>query len=346
MQTAPGLDHAAFRLGRRKFLHLLAGGFGATFFLLRPEVAGALAVAQPIGGGHVVRPRDSWASGLPPRGPLGEERAGDVRFLLVHHTAGSNSYRPSDVPAILRGIHRSHTAEKGWADVAYNFFVDRHGGIWEGRAGSLRGPVKGDATGGSQGFAQLCCFVGDHGTDAPTQGAQRAMVALLAWLAGRYGIDPSPGARTSFVSRGSNRWPAGRTVVTTTIAGHRDMSHTACPGDTAYQLVVSQFPGRVAATLDAVAPTPAGTGPPATPTTTPTAPPTTTTPPTTQAAVRRAGDGGGVPRVVAPAAVATGATAVGEVVAITKRRHKGATETATGRDGAPGAEGTASPGQV
>jgi hypothetical protein len=82
------------------------------------------------------------------------------------------------------------------------------------------------------------------------------MVALLAWLAERYGIDPRPGATASFVSRGSNRWPAGASVTTATITGHRDMSKTACPGDAAYHLVRNDFPTRVATALGLAAAAP------------------------------------------------------------------------------------------
>lgn len=121
--------------------------------------------------------------------------------------------------------------------MAYNFFVDRFGGLWEGRQGSLTQPVKGDATGGSQGYALLCCFIGDHRVEPPPRPAEEAMVILLTWLADQYGIDTSPGATATFVSRGSSRWPVGASVTTRTIAGHRDMSLTECPGDAGYELV-------------------------------------------------------------------------------------------------------------
>lgn len=83
------------------------------------------------------------------------------------------------------------------------------------------------------------------------------MIGLLAALADTYLVETAPGSMTTFVSRGSNRWPVGTSVTTTTIAGHRDMSQTACPGDFAY-LVQRVFPTEVTAGR---APTPA---PPAT----------------------------------------------------------------------------------
>jgi len=192
-----------------------------------------------------IHPRSDWGQGLKPKGALEPER--DVKFLLVHHTAGANGYPAGAVPSTLRGIYSFHTGEKGWNDVAYNFFVDAHGGIWEGRTGSLDGPVVVDATGGSQGFAQLCCFLGNHQATPPTAAAQNAMTDLLAWLASRHDIDLKAGATVTFRSRGSNLHPAGTQVTTPTIAAHRDMSKTSCPGDACYRLVKGQLAATAAA---------------------------------------------------------------------------------------------------
>ena len=232
-------------LSRRRFL--LVGGVGALAIPLAVVSPAASTVLRQASDGPAdIAPRSAWGSDLPPTGPIVPEN--DVRFLLVHHTAGANSYAADEVPGILRGIYGFHTSpEKGWPDVADNFFVDRYGGIWEGRAGSLDGPVQGDATGGSQGFAQLCCFLGDHSLEPPTVEATASMTALLAFLSDRHGIATAPGTETSFISRGSNLWPSGSEVTTATIAGHRDMSATACPGDFAYSLVKNEFPESVAA---------------------------------------------------------------------------------------------------
>ena len=180
-----------------------------------------------------IYPRDAWGANLPPTGPIAKETA---QFLLVHHTASSNSY--SSAAGLIQATYAYHTsAAKGWADVCYEFFIGRDGDVWEGRAGALTGPVVADATGGSQGFAQLICLLGDFTSQLPTPAAQASLVKVLAWLAGRYAIDIAPDATTSFISRGSQRWPAGTPVSTPTIAGHRDMSYTACPGDAFYPML-------------------------------------------------------------------------------------------------------------
>ncbi|MEL7207974.1 MAG: N-acetylmuramoyl-L-alanine amidase, partial [Actinomycetota bacterium] len=146
---------------------------------------GADALRPPI------RPRADWANGLGVKGPLVPED--DVRFLLVHHTASTNDYGPDDVVGQIRGFYDFHTGpEKGWPDVAYNFFIDRFGVIWEGREGSLAGPVRGDATGGSQGFALLCSLIGNHAEVPVTPEQQTSLSQLLAWLAETHAIDTTP----------------------------------------------------------------------------------------------------------------------------------------------------------
>jgi len=198
-----------------------------------------------------IHPRSEWGADLPPTGALREEQPGDVRFLLVHHSVDSNTYRPQDVPRMIRNTYASHTGPAHrWPDVAYNFMVDRYGSIWEARAGSLAGPVMGDASGGSQGFAVLCCLMGSHHLAPPTEAAVAAMVDLLAWLGVHYGIDTRPGAETVFTSRGSNLHPAGTVLRTPTIAGHRDMSATVCPGEYLYRIVTEELPARVTRVRD------------------------------------------------------------------------------------------------
>lgn len=183
--------------------------------------------------GLKVRPRSEWTDADPSPALKAEE----ARFLLVHHTAGNSQHREADVTGILQGIRSFHVGEKGWPDIAYNFLIDRYGNVWEGRAGSLDGPVQADATGGNQGFSQLVCLIGDFTAEPPTEAAQQSLVRTLAWLAARYQIDADPSSVVEFTSRGSNRWPEGTVVKTPPIAGHRDMSLTSCPGDALYPLL-------------------------------------------------------------------------------------------------------------
>jgi hypothetical protein len=141
------------------------------------------------------------------------------------------------------------------------------------------------------------CFIGDFTGEAPTAAALAAGTRTLAWRAQRYGVSTAPGATVNFTSRGSNRWPAGAAVTTATIAGHRDMSTTACPGNAFYPYVRNQLQrdvqaargGSLSAPATAAPATtaPATTAPPSTAPAT-TAPPSTPEPPTTSASTTNA----------------------------------------------------------
>ena len=317
--------------------HLLAGAatLAGAVVLARPPRAVARAAPATVDlGGVAVIPRVEWGRDLPPTGPIPAEP--DVRYLLVHHSVDpGNSYARDDVPRILRGFVSFHQSDRGWPDLAYNFLVDRFGRVWEGRTGSLAGPAAGDATGGTQGFDQLCCFIGNHQADEPTPEAFAAMARLLGAVAARYQVPLAGGATATFVSRGSNRHPAGATVTTPTIAGHRDMSRTQCPGD---RVVARLSELRERAAGGAPAPTPAptpvlSTTEPAPATSTSTAPasstttssttaPATTTIPATRVerAARDAGsDGLGPVPVVAAGALAVAGAAAGATAARRRR---------------------------
>ncbi len=315
-------------------LGLGALGFGAAV-TFGPSGAAAQEGPVTLAEGLTVRPRSHWAGES--TSPAGLELEPEVRFLLVHHSASPNDYSPDDAPGIIAGFRSYHTsAAKGWPDVAYNFLIDRFGGIWEGRAGSLVSTVRGDATGGNQGFSQLVCLIGTFETEQPTVEAQESLVRTLAWLADRSGVDTSPGATASFTSLGSNRYPAGAEVTTTTINGHRSMSQTTCPGEALFPLIASDIIPRVeqrrvllsaaTTTTTAARPTteaPSTLPPPASVAPTPTTAGETTTPSTDPVATefaatrpdRKAGDDTAVLAGIA----GLGLAAVGGLIAIRRR---------------------------
>ena len=314
-------------------------------------------LVTPAGGAHCRAtrtsiPRDDWARGLAPVGPLDVEEPGDLRFLLVHHSDTPNGDRQDRIPGRIRGFFDYHTGTKGWPDVAYNFFIDPYGGLWEGRKGSLTAPVKGDATGGSQGFALLCCFIGSFTEVAPTPEAMDAATRLLAWLAASYSIDLSAGHQVSFTSRGSNRWPAGSKVVTDPVAGHRDMSQTTCPGDALYPLVRSTLLVGARALTAATpsprtpTPTPASTPSAAVATVSPTPAPTTAGDLSSSTALASSPAGeappaDGVPGWVIASAVGAGVVGAGALAYGLASLHGPATSAAPKRaqPGMPGDDG-------
>lgn len=218
----------------------------ASVMLLKPAAVMSFAVrvdTVEVAPGLNIHHRVEWAGDLNPKGPLQPD---EIKFLIVHHTATPNAYTQDKVPSILRGAFEHQTgAEKGWPDICYNFLIDRFGGVWEGRQGSLDGPVMVDATAGSQGFAQLVCLIGDFTTEDPTPEAVDALVRTLSWMADRFSVSTNPGDTVQFISRGTNKYPKGAVITAATICGHRDMTLTACPGDTWYPYVHNELTGVV-----------------------------------------------------------------------------------------------------
>ena len=171
--------------------------------------------------------------------------AADVRFAIVHHTAGQNGYTRAEAAAIVKGIQLFHVQGNGWNDIGYNFLVDRFGTIYEGRFGGIdRNVVGAHAQGfntGSVGIALL----GTYENTAPSAAAQDAIARLIAWRLDVAHVDPT--AFLTFISGGSDRYPSGVPVLLNGVSGHRDTGFTACPGDVLYGRL-----GAIAATAQSV----------------------------------------------------------------------------------------------
>lgn len=177
-----------------------------------------------------IRPRSAWGagpwqcSGWPPTSPL--------RNAIVHHTTSGNNYTQSEVDDVLRGVYYFHTQTLGWCDISYNFLVDRFGGMWEGRTGSISSQViGGHARGFNTGSVGVAVIGNYDGVTLPSA-ALTGLGTVLRQRLGQAGIFPN--GIVTVQSAGSSRYPAGRMVNLPTISGHQDSSLTACPGTGIY----------------------------------------------------------------------------------------------------------------
>lgn len=164
-----------------------------------------------------------------------------LRFAVVHHTVSTNDYTSSQADDQIRAIYDYHVNGRGWCDIAYNFVVDRFGTVWEGRTGSIGGPVQGGhASGfntGSMGVVLLGQYHPGSSPPAATVSSSQynGVRDLIAWKFGQHDVDAL--GTTVEVSGGSTSIPAGTKVTLKTISGHRDVGSTGCPGDNAYTLL-------------------------------------------------------------------------------------------------------------
>jgi hypothetical protein len=158
--------------------------------------------------------------------------ASNVRNTIVHHTAGGNTYTRAESPAVVRGIYSYHARTLGWNDVGYNFLIDRYGRIYEGRFGGVhRGVIGAHAQGFNTGTFGVA-IMGNFQNVLPPAEAQESLARTVAWKFAVHGI----AANTSITvtSAGSNKYSSGTAVRLNTIAGHRDVGLTACPGNLFY----------------------------------------------------------------------------------------------------------------
>lgn len=118
------------------------------------------------------------------------------RTVVLHHSA---SYLLSDRMTIW-DIQNTHRNQRGWADVAYHYFIGKSGDVYEGRDIHVRGTHVKEHNTGSVGV----CLLGDFTKDYPTDPQIGATIGLVQWLA--------------------------RELQLTHLASHRDFELTVCPG--------------------------------------------------------------------------------------------------------------------
>ncbi len=205
----------------------------------RPTVATAPQVVDAAVGAPPIITRAGWGADE----SLRFDYAGNEKWppsyyplqtMIVHHTAGRNN--DPDPAATIRAIYYDDTIIRGWGDMGYNFLIDAAGHIYEGRhartyaagephtgendAGNVaRGAHAKNFNSGTLGIVLLGLF----DTVQPTAAARAALETLLAWEAGRHGINPLTSSTYTNPDLGTSQ-------VLNHISGHRNVANTDCPG--------------------------------------------------------------------------------------------------------------------
>lgn len=156
-----------------------------------------------------------------------------LQSAIIHHTAGTNDYQPSQSAAIVRGIHDYHTFTRKWDDIGYNYLVDKFGRVFEGRYGTLASPgdkmvVGGHAAPANTGSLGISVMGTYMNNVYPSAEVLTALENTIAWRFGMAGVNPNG----TWVYKDRS----GRNVTAPTILGHKDVSATACPGNIYPQL--------------------------------------------------------------------------------------------------------------
>ncbi|WP_232006810.1 N-acetylmuramoyl-L-alanine amidase [Mycobacterium sp. 1245805.9] len=185
---------------RRQLLRL-AGGVGLS--LLGAGAAQMdIAAAAPAATSAQLLCRDAW--GARPARSGGKPHT--ITRMTLHHEAvvlGENRNAPSH----LRQDQRYHQDEKGWIDIAYHVGVDRNGNIYELRSTEFAGDTATDYNTTGH-FLVLC--EGDFDQEAVSEAQLQGAALAFAWAAQNF------------------------RVASSTLAGHRDLASTSCPGANLY----------------------------------------------------------------------------------------------------------------
>jgi hypothetical protein len=206
-----------------------ADAAGASAVTVHDVERRSIVQADPVAGASIAPPfglnlRSAWGA----RAPKSTSYGSTVKLAVVHHSASSNSYAPADVPAILRSIQAYHMDGRGWADIGYNFVVDKYGGVWEGRAGGIDRSVIGAHAEGFNTNSVGVMVIGDYTQTTPTAAALEGVAQVIGWKLYLFGN--APNGRVSFTSGGSPKYAAGVTVNLPVVVGHQDVGSTDCPG--------------------------------------------------------------------------------------------------------------------
>ncbi|KQZ88742.1 hypothetical protein ASD62_04890 [Phycicoccus sp. Root563] len=192
-----------------------------------PAASASAAAAQPT-----IITRAQWGADERLRGS--KTLSSTIKAITIHHTAGTNDYTPETAAAQVRGIYAYDTQGLGWADIAYNFLVDKWGRVYEGRAGSITEPVRGAHSMGFNTNTMGIAAIGNYETTSAPSAMVDSLAKVAGWKLSQYGVSPS--ATTQLTSQGGTgaKYAAGVTVTLPTVHAHQNTSYTLCPGKYLY----------------------------------------------------------------------------------------------------------------
>jgi len=200
--------------------------------LRRRSTARAAQPRQTIGPPVQVVTRSEWGGDTVP--PRAQPAFGSVQIAFVHHTVTASDYAPEESAAIVLGIARYHRDSNRWNDLGYNFLVDKHGQVFEGRAGGIDAPVVGAQAQGYNSVSTGVACLGTFTEVAQSEVGMDALARLLGWKLTLHGVPVQGVVTVTSAGGASNRYGSGTPVTFERISGHRDGNATSCPGDVLY----------------------------------------------------------------------------------------------------------------
>ena len=113
-----------------------------------------------------IKDRFIWAGDNHP--PVRKMASVAADHIEVHHSVTAMPYT-SHADGTIRGIYKFHIGERGYADIFYNYLIDRQGVIWEGRNAKHRASV---------GTALTVCCLANYAIDEVPPAVKKAILEL------------------------------------------------------------------------------------------------------------------------------------------------------------------------
>jgi hypothetical protein len=178
--------------------------------------------------------RSSWCGGSAPCWQVNSAYTPtyiNAGHVVIHHGASPNTY--SDGQAVVRSYYNYHVNTLGWADIGYNYLIDKYGNFYQGRhnpnlpTSDVRGAHAGAANGGSIGVN----FLGNLDVSIATTAQLNKLYDLLAWWYDYKAINPLGSSNMQTQAYGVQYME--------NLTCHRDIGSTSCPGNDMYSRMSS-----------------------------------------------------------------------------------------------------------
>ncbi len=142
--------------------------------------------------------------------------------MIIHHSASHTT--ANDFAAVVLSYWDYHVNTRGWADIGYNWLVDRNGVLYKGRAwkSETEENVQGAHAAGANRNTAGLCYIGNYEVNIPAQTGLDMLENMLAFLSNKYEINP---LKKSYLNSVGS--------VKDNITGHGlsgSTTTTACPG--------------------------------------------------------------------------------------------------------------------
>lgn len=150
----------------------------------------------------------------------------NIGHIVIHHGASPNTY--TDGQAVVRSYYNYHVNTLGWADIGYNYLIDKYGNFYQGRhnpnlpTSDVRAAHAGAANNSSIGVN----FLGNLDVSIATTAQLNKLYDLLAWWFDYKALDPLGFANMQTQAYGVQYMER--------ITCHRDINPTSCPGNDMY----------------------------------------------------------------------------------------------------------------